>query len=84
MIVQEAITAYHAQANGELSFARGDFINVFDESERGFFHGEFEGKAGKFPAGMTRKLMETLCPGYQPPDYSQKSNFVPYDTNNSR
>jgi hypothetical protein len=72
----EAVTNYHAQSAGELSFSRGDFVNVYDESVRGFYVGEIDGRKGKFPAGMTRKLADTIRPGYQSPDFLS-GNFQP-------
>jgi hypothetical protein len=73
----EAITNYHAQGHGELSFSRGDFVNVYDESVRGFFVGEIDGRHGKFPSGMTKKLLDTVLPGYQSPDFLSNNSFVP-------
>jgi hypothetical protein len=42
-------------------------LQVYDESQRGFYLGEMDGKSGRFPSGLTRKIAGSEAPNYQPP-----------------
>jgi len=51
----EAITNYNAQSAEELTMGRGDIINVIAQ-QVGWYVGELDGRQGKFPAGLTKKV----------------------------
>jgi len=50
-----AITNYNAQSGEELTMGRGDVVNVVNQVP-GYYVGELDGKFGKFPSGLTKKV----------------------------
>eukprot|EP00179_Madagascaria_erythrocladioides_P025312 CAMPEP_0198337464 /NCGR_PEP_ID=MMETSP1450-20131203/28647_1 /TAXON_ID=753684 ORGANISM="Madagascaria erythrocladiodes, Strain CCMP3234" /NCGR_SAMPLE_ID=MMETSP1450 /ASSEMBLY_ACC=CAM_ASM_001115 /LENGTH=231 /DNA_ID=CAMNT_0044042271 /DNA_START=25 /DNA_END=717 /DNA_ORIENTATION=- len=68
MFQVEVLCTYHARSDGELTAERADVVNVIGQ-EPGYYYGELEGKGGRIPSGLTKKVpgSEVAPPGTPQP-----------------
>src|SRR5262249_51986313 len=60
----EGLCTYIARNEFELSFERDDVLNVITE-DGGYLIGEFEGRTGAFPRGLTKRVAGSELPEHE-------------------